>query len=277
MRYVQTAYTASQRRACVALGVSRSTVRRPPSQDRDAELRRRLRELAEERRRFGVQRLHILLRREGLVVNHKRTERLYSEESLSLRLRPMKKRPCVLRSCQPAPMGPDEQWGMDFVSDSLESGRRIRILTILDLWDRSTPALEVDISLSGQRVVQVLERLRLQGRLPRRLLTDNGPEFTGHALNEWAQKHGVGLAHSRPGKPTDNGFVESFNGRLRDECLNQNIFVSLAEARRLLEEWRQDYNCNRPHSALGWQSPDAYRTTHQPSTTTGNTNLSLVS
>ena len=211
------------------------------------------------------------------MVNHKRTERLYREERLSLRLRPMKKRPCVLRACQPAPMGPDEQWGMDFVSDSLESGRRIRILTILDLWDRSTPALEVDISLSGQRVVQVLERLRLQGRLPRRLLTDNGPEFTGHALNEWAQKHDVGLEHSRPGKPTDNGFVESFNGRLRDECLNQNIFVSLAEARCLIEEWRQDYNCNRPHSALGWQSPDAYRTTHQPSTTTGNTNLSLVS
>ena len=277
MRYVQTAYTASQRRACVALGVSRSTVRRPPPQDRDAELRRRLRELAEERRRFGVQRLHILLRREGLVVNHKRTERLYREERLSLRLRPMKKRPCVLRACQPAPMGPDEQWGMDFVSDSLESGRRIRILTILDLWDRSTPALEVDISLSGQRVVQVLERLRLQGRLPRRLLTDNGPEFTGHALNEWAQKYDVGLEHSRPGKPTDNGFVESFNGRLRDECLNQNIFVSLAEARCLIEECRQDYNYNRPHSALGWQSPKAFRATHQPSTTTGNTNLSLVS
>ena len=122
MRYVQTAYTASQRRPCVALGVSRSTVRRPPPQDRDAELRRRLRELAEERRRFGVQRLHILLRREGLVVNHKRTERLYREERLSLCLRPMEKRPCVLRACQPAPMGPDEQWGMDFVSDSLESG-----------------------------------------------------------------------------------------------------------------------------------------------------------
>lgn len=277
MRYVQTAYTASQRRACATLGVNRSTVRRPPPQDRDADLRRRLRELAGERRRFGVQRLHVLLRREGLVVNHKPTERVYREECLSLRLRPTKKRPCVLRSCRPTPIGPDEQWGMDFVSDSLESGRRIRILTILDLWDRSTPALEVDISLSGQRVVQVLERLRLQGRLPRRLLTDNGPEFTGRALNEWAQKHGIGLEHSRPGKPTDNGFVESFNGRLRDECLNQNIFVSLADARHLIEEWRQDYNCNRPHSALGWQSPETYRATHQPSNLTGITNLSLVS
>lgn len=170
MSYVQTAFTASQRWACATLGVNHSTVRRPPSHDRDADLRPRLQELAEERRRFGVQQPHILLRREGLVVNHKRTERLYREEGLSLRLRPMKKRPCVPRSCPPTPIDPDEQWGMDFVRDSLESGRRIRILTILVLWDRSTPALEVDISLSGQRVVQVLERLRLQRRLPRRLL-----------------------------------------------------------------------------------------------------------
>lgn len=133
---------------------------------------------AGERRGFDVQRPHVLLRREGLVVNHKRTERL-REESLSLRSRPKRKRPCVLRSCQLMPTCPDEQWGMDFVSDSLESSRRIRILAILDLWDRSCPALEVDISLSGQRVVQVLERLRLQGRLPQRLFTDNGPEFTG--------------------------------------------------------------------------------------------------
>lgn len=166
---------------------------------------------------------------------------------------------------------------MDFASDNLMSERRIRILTILDLWDRSNPVLEADISLSGQRVVQVLERLRREGHLPRSLRTDNGPEFTGRALNEWAQKHGVRLEYSRPGKPTDKGFVESFNGRLRDECLNQNIFVTLAETRRILEEWREDYNGNRPHGALGWQSPEAYRASHQPSIPTGNTNLSLVS
>lgn len=166
---------------------------------------------------------------------------------------------------------------MDFVSDNLMSERRIRILTILDLWDRSNPVLEADISLSGQRVVQVLERLRREGHLPRSLRTDNGSEFTGRALNEWAQKHGVRLEYSRPGKPTDKGFVESFNGRLRDECLNQNIFVTLAETRRILEKWREDYNGNRPHGALGWQSPEAYRASHQPSIPTGNTNLSLVS
>lgn len=277
VQYVQTAYDASQRRACVTLGVNRSTIRRPVPPDRDADLRQRLRELAQERRRFGAQRLHILLRREGLVVNHKRTERLYREEGLSLRPRQRKKYPRVLRACPLAPHGPDEQWGMDFVSDSLLSGRRIRILTILDLWDRSNPALEVDLSLSGQRVVRVLERLRLQGRLPRSLRTDNGPEFTCRALDAWARKHGVGMEHSRPGKPTDNGFVESFNGKLRDECLNENVFESLSEARRILEEWRQDYNSKRPHSALGWQSPEAYRAAHQPFHQAGNTYLSLVS
>ena len=192
MRYVQTAYDASQRRACATLGVNRGTVQRPVPPDRDVGLRRRLRELAQERRRFGAQRLHILLRQEGLVVNHKRTERLYREEGLSLRLRQRKKYPRVPRVRALAPHGPDEQWGMDFVSDSLLSGRRIRILTILDLWDRSNPALEVDLSLSGQRVVQVLERLRLQGRLPRSLRTDNGPEFTCRALDAWARSgHGT--------------------------------------------------------------------------------------
>ena len=268
---------ASQRRACATLGVNRGTVRRPVPPDRDADLRRRLRQLGRERRRFGAQRPHILPRQEGLVVNHKRTERLYREEGLSLRPRQRKKYPRVLRACPLAPHGPDEQWGMDFVSDRLASGRRIRILAILDLWDRSNPALEVDISLSGQRVVQVLERLRLQGRLPRSLRTDNGPEFTCRALEAWARKHGVGMEHSRPGKPTDNGFVESFNGKLRDECLNENVFEYLAEARHILEEWRQDYNSKRPHSALGWWSPEAYRATHQPFYQTGITNLSLAS
>lgn len=193
VRYVQEAHTASQRRACMTLGVNRNTVRRQPPPDKDADLRQRLRELAEERRRFGVQRLHVFLRREGLMVNHKRTERVYREEGLSLRLRPSKKRPSVLRVWRVAPSGPREQWDMDFVSDSLASGRRIRILTILDLWNRSCSALEADMSPSGHRVVQVLERLRQEGRLPHTLRIDNGLEFTVRALNEWAQEHGVGL------------------------------------------------------------------------------------
>ena len=175
------------------------------------------------------------------------------------------------------PSAANEQWAMDLVSDSLASGRRIRILTILDLWDRSNPALEADVSLTGERVIQTLERLRLQGRIPRRLLTDNGPEFTGRALDEWARKHGVSIEHTRPGKPTDNSFMESFNGKLRDECLNQNVFSSLTEARTILEEWRKDYNCKRPHSSLGWLTPTEFRQIHQPSNQAGNTNLLLVS
>ena len=272
MRYVQEAHEYSERRACRVLCVNRCTVRRAPDEDRDAVLRQRLRELAEERRRFGALRLHIMLRREGLVQNHKRTERIYREENLSLRLRQHKKRPSHLRIVHVGPSGPDQQWSLDFMSDALMNGRRIRVLTIVDLWDRSSPALEIDVSLPGQRVVRVLEKLRLQGRLPRRLRTDNGPEFTGKALDAWAQAHGVRLEFIRPGKPMDNGHIESFNGRLRDECLNQNVFLSLADARDTIESWRQDYNRQRPHSALNWMTPEEFRKTHKPSKPMGATN-----
>ena len=162
------------------------------------------------------------------------------------------------------------------MSDALMNGRRIRMLTIVDLWDRSSPALEIDMSLPGQRVVRVLERLRLQGRLPQRLRTDNGPEFTGKALDAWAQEHSVQLEFIRPGKPMDNGHIESFNGRLRDECLNQNTFLSLADARNTVERWRQDYNRQRPHSSLNWMTPEEFRKKNQPCNLRGNTNSELV-
>lgn len=275
MRYVQDAHGYSERRACTVLCVNRRTARRKPAVDRDQPLRCRLRELAEERRRFGALRLHIMLRREGLVQNHKRTERIYREENLSLRLRQRKKRPSHLRLVHPGPCGPDQQWSLDFMSDALMNGRRIRVLTIVDLWDRSSPALEIDVSLPGQRVVRTLDKLRLQGRLPQRLRTDNGPEFTGKALDAWAQKHGVQLEFIRPGKPMDNGHIESFNGRLRDECLNQNAFLSLADARDTIERWRQDYNLQRPHSALNWMTPEEFREKNQPCNQEENTNSQL--
>jgi putative transposase len=236
-----------------------------------------MRELAETRRRFGAARLHILLRREGLVVNHKRTERVYREEGLSLRLKKRNKRPSHLRVVQPGPLGSDECWAMDFMSDALFSGRRLRVLTIVDVWDRTSPALEADVSLTGQRVVRILEGLRLQGRKPEVLRLDNGPEFTGKALDAWAHEHGVRLEFIRPGKPMDNGHMESFNGKLRDECLNQNAFLSLADARDSLERWRRDYNRERPHSSLGWMTPEEYRNKHQQCYKTGNTNIKLVS
>ena len=256
--------------------MNRRTYRRVPPEDADAALRSRMRELAEIRRRFGAARLHVLLRREGLVVNHKRTEQVYQEEKLSLQLKKRTKRPSHLRVAQTGPTRPDEQWAMDFMSDALMSGRRIRVLTIVDLWDRLSPALETDVSLTGQRVVRVLERLRLQGRMPQSLRVDNGPEFTGKALDAWAHEHGVRLEFTRPGKPMDNGHIESFNGKVRDECLNQNAFLSLTDARDSLERWRRDYNRERPHSSLNWMTPEEYREKNQPFYPTGITNLNLV-
>ena len=277
MSYVKEAHAYSERRACRLLRMNRRTYRRVPPEDADAALRARMRELAEIRRRFGAARLHVLLRREGLVVNHKRTERVYREERLSLRLKKRNKRPSHLRVVQPGPSRPDELWAMDFMSDALLNGRRIRVLTVVDLWDRTSPALEADISLTGHRVVRVLERLRMQGRKPQVLRVDNGPEFTGKALDTWAHEHGVRLEFTRPGKPMDNGHIESFNGKVRDECLNQNAFVSLADARDSLERWRWDYNRERPHSSLGWMTPEEYRNQHQPYYLSGITNLNLVS
>ena len=277
MSYVREAHRYSERRACTLLRMNRRTYRRALPEDADAALRVRMRELAETRRRFGAARLHILLRQEDLVVNHKRTERVYREERLSLRLKKRNKRPSHLRVVQPGPSRPDEFWGMDFMSDALLNGRRIQVLTMVDLWDRTSPALEADISLTGQRVVRVLERLRLRGRKPQVLRVDNGPEFTGKALDAWAHEHGVRLEFTRPGKPMDNGHIESFNGKVRDECLNQNAFVSLADAKDSLERWRRDYNRERPHSSLGWMPPEEYRNQHQPYYPAGITNLNLVS
>ena len=276
VRYLQTAYNCSERKACATLSVNRCTARHQPMPVNDAALRARMKEIAEVRRRFGAPRIHVLLRREGLVVNHKRTERIYREENLSLRFRKIKKRFSRLRSPTDLPEGPDQKWGMDFVSDQLDSGRRIKILTIIDLWDRSSPALEVDLSISGQRVATVLEHLRIRGRIPKIIHVDNGPEFTSLALENWASSHGVKLEFSRPGTPTDNGHVESFNGRLRDECLNQHLFLSLSDARKRIDNWRNDYNENRPHSALNWMTPNQYRKKHSHPLPTESTSLAVA-
>lgn len=226
--------------------------------DANTALRGRLRELAEERRRFGSPRLYLMLRREGWLVNHKRVERLYREERLSLRLKGRRKRPSHLRVAQPRPTGPDQHWAMDFMSDSLLNGRRVKVLTIVDLWDRRCLWLEADHSLTGDRVVRVLEQLRATGQRPKLLRTDNGPEFTGKALDAWARHQDVRLEFIRPGKPMENGHIESFNGRLREECLDMNVFTSLDETRRVLSDWRLDYNRVRPHSSLGGLAPEEF-------------------
>jgi putative transposase len=246
----------SIRKACLLVGLCRSSYSYQPNPDGDTAVRQRMRELAQQRRRFGSPQLHILLRREGLVVNHKRTERIYREEGLSLRRRGRRrKRAAGARVIHPAPQQPNQRWSMDFATDSVVTGRRFRALAIIDDYSRECPTIEVDTSLGGARVVDVLERLADTRGLPKVITMDNGPEFAGRALDEWAYRRGVKLNFIRPGKPTDNAFAESFIGRLRDECLNENWFMSLRHARDIIETWRVDYNEFRPHSSLAGLTP----------------------
>lgn len=221
-------------------------------------LRKRMRELAEQRKRFGSPRLHVLLRREGFVINHKRTERIYREEGLALRRKRRRKGAAGARVTLPAAERPNQHWSMDFVSDSIVTGRRFRALTVVDNFSRECPAIEVDTSLGGARVVTVLDRLSEARGTPEVITVDNGPEFLGKALDEWAYRKGVKLNFIRPGKPIENAYAESFNGRLRDECLNTNWFVSLRQAKGIIESWREDYNHVRPHSSLNNLTPVEY-------------------
>jgi putative transposase len=207
-----------------------------------------------ERPRWGYRRLYRLLRREGMVVNKKLVQRVYREEGLAVRRR-KRKRVAIPRTPLPSLIGANERWSMDFVSDALSDGRRFRVLTIVDDFTRESPAIEVDTSLPGERVIRVLESLATTRGLPKAIVCDNGPEFRGEALDQWADRCGVALQFIQPGKPIQNAFAESFNGRFRDECLNENWFVSLLDARRTIEAWRIDYNVARPHSGLDDRTP----------------------
>ena len=248
----------SERKACELVNISASVYHYKPKDGNDAALRQRLREMAGERKRFGSPRLHIMLKREGLVINHKRTERLYREEGLALRRKKRRKGAAGIRVMMPAPARANERWSMDFVTDSIVTGRRFRALAIIDDYSRECPAIEVDTSLGGRRVVNVLEKLSETRGLPDVITMDNGPEFAGRALDEWAYQRGIKLNFIRPGKPIENAFAESFNGRLRDECLNTNWFINLKHAREVIEAWRTDYNEVRPHSSLDGMTPKEY-------------------
>ena len=249
----------SQRRACRLVGAGRSTVRyRRPPRDDEA-LRAQLRHLAAQRPRFGYRRLHVLLRREGIVVNHKRIERLYREEGLAVRQRTRKALTPIRRGRPAAPQRVNEQWALDFLQDALASGRKLRVLSIIDVFSREALALEVDTSLPGRRVVRVLERLLDERERPVQLVLDNGPELVSRALEQWAHQHAVTLHFIDPGKPIQNAHCESFHSRLRDECLNEHWFLGLGDARRIVEAWRQDYNAERPHSALAYRTPEEFR------------------
>lgn len=219
-------------------------------------LRARIRELAHARVRYGCQRIHILLRREGWTVNHKRTHRLYCLEGLNLRYRkPRRHKSSSLRITRLPAQKVNECWSMDFVSDQLFNGARFRFLTVVDIYSRECLAIEVGQRFTGEDVVVVMNKLISEKGVSKQIFLDNGSEFISKALDKWAYEHGVALAFSRPGKPTDNAYIESFNGSFRDECSNVHWFLSLEDAKMKAENWRRDYNDLRPHSALNYQTP----------------------
>lgn len=261
--YTVESFGLSIRGSCRLVGMCRATYTYRLRDKGDGLLRVRLRELAEQRRRFGCPRLHVMLKRESLVVNHKRTERVYREEGLSLKLKKRKKKAAGLRGHLPQAEHSNQRWSMDFVCDSTLTGRRFRALAIVDDFSRESPAIEVDSSIPGARVVEVLERLAETRGLPEVITVDNGPEFAGKTLDEWAYRRGVKLNFIRPGKPVENAYAESFIGRLRDECLNESWFSSIREARDIIEIWRRDYNDVRPHSSLDNLSPMEFMETRE--------------
>ena len=256
--YLQSTYQMSERRACRVLGVDRTSVRYRATRPDDGPLRERLRSLAQERRRFGYRRLHVLLRREGEVVNRKRVQRIYREERLTVRRRGGRKRAVGTRRPIETPLKVNQRWSLDFVSDQMTDGRRFRILTVIDNCTRECLALVADTSLSGQRVARELDAIIARRGRPDMIVSDNGTAYTSNAILGWADETGVGWHYIAPGKPQQNGYNESFNGRLRDELLNETLFRSLPHARAALETWRRDYNEHRPHSRLGWMTPREY-------------------
>jgi putative transposase len=248
----------SQRRACRLVGVEPKTYRYRSRRNGDDPLRRRLQELAAERRRFGYRRLLILRRREGLLANHKRLYRIYTEERLTVRKRGGRKRALGSRAPMTVPQAANQRWSLDFASDVLDDGRRCRVLVVVDDFSRECLVLAVDSSLSGHRVARELDRLvELRGR-PLQIVSDNGTELTSHAILRWQENRRVAWHYIAPGKPMQNGFVESLIGRLRDECLNEHLFRSLPAAQRTIELWRADYNTQRPHTSLGGLTPVAF-------------------
>lgn len=256
MAEMQSETVISERRACQLAGLARSTLRYEPRRSlADEQLQARIIELAQERRRFGYRRIHALLRREGYEINHKRTYRLYREASLAVRRRKRRRGVAVPREPLQLPQQRNAVWSMDFVFDALGNGRRLKVLTIVDDCTKELVDLVADSSISGHYVCRVLDRAARFRGYPQAIRTDQGPEFTGKALDQWAYEHGVELKLIQAGKPTQNAFIESFNGKLRDECLNEHWFHSIEHAKVILREWRQDYNEHRPHSMLGYKTP----------------------
>jgi putative transposase len=245
-------------RACGLVQISRSLYRYRSRRPACAELCERITEIAQAKRRYGYRRIYVRLRREGWAVNRKRVYRLYREAGLLVRRRKRKRIGLVERKPLPKPSSANISWSMDFVSDGLADGRRLRCLNIVDDCTRECVAIEVDTSITGTRVKAVLDRLAETRGLPKSITVDHGPEFEGQVLDAWAYEHAVHLSFIRPGKPNENAYIESFNGKFRDECLNEHWFVTMAQARRIIEAWRIEYNTERTHSSLGDLTPQEF-------------------
>lgn len=263
----------SQRRACDLVGMAPRVYRYQSARPADAELRQRLRELSAERRRFGYRRLHLLLKREGVEVNWKKLYRIYKEERLTVRKRGGRKRALGTRAPMAIPQDANQRWSLDFVSDALVDGRRFRILCVIDDFSRECLAAVVDNSLSGERVARELDAIAERRGYPCVVVSDNGTELTSNAMLAWQQDRGVEWHYIAPGKPMQNGFVESFNGRLRDECLNEHLFRSYRQAREIIEEWRIDYNLHRPHTSLNGLTPNEFATRSKTDHNVNSANL----
>lgn len=261
--HVEQVFAVSQRRACKALSVSRRRVGYRSNKNDDA-LRERMKVLAVERRRFGYRRLAVMLRRDGQDHNIKKIYRLYREEGLMVRRRKGRKRAMGTRLPLPKPDSLNQVWSLDFLSDALSDGRRFRVLGVMDQCSRECLTLVADTSIGGTRVVRELDVLVARYGKPSCIVSDNGTELTSRAVLIWAQENGIEWHYITPGKPRENGYTESLNGKIRDECLNENVFTSLAYARQVIEAWRQDYNHVRPHSSLGYQTPASRRASLRP-------------
>jgi putative transposase len=254
----------SERRACGLVGMNRGSWRYRKAKRNEVRLRSRLLELAAERPRIGYRRLHRMLRREKWIVNHKRVYRLYREEGLAMRRRKGKRLRAQVRVPLELPTRTNQMWTMDFTRDSLANGRKFRTLNLMDGYTREALWMEVDTSLPGLRVVQVLERVVQERGRPETIQVDNGPEFISRVVDQWAYANGVELHFIDPGKPVQNAFIESFNGKFRDECLSQSWYTSLEDARQIIDAWRMDYNTVRPHSSLGYRTPAEYAVAARP-------------
>lgn len=265
-------FRASQRKACLLIGLSRSSWCYQSIARDSTALSMRIKEITDTRPHYGYQRVYVMLRREGWRDNHKRVYRLYHEMGLSLRLkRPKRNKSARIRQPKTVAQYANHIWSMDFVADNLFDGRKLRALTVVDQYTRECLAIEVSQRLTGDDVVNVLRNVCFKRGRPQVIKTDNGSEFISKVLDKWAYEHQVTLDFSRPGKPTDNAFIESFNGRFRQECLNTHWFLSLDDAKSKIEAWRRGYNESRPHSSLDWMTPSEYAQKHWDNTRNNHT------